>query len=292
MASELLQFLFSALTVGAIYALVALGFSIIYNVSGVINFAQGEFVMLGGMGTHWLLGAGLPLPLAAPAAIALTTVVGWLLYRLAIRPATGSAGIVALIIVTLGASMLLSGASLALIGKSQYTYEAFSGSTPIRVAGAALLPQTLWVLGTALFVLVVLAWFFGRTLHGKALLATSESRGAALLMGINADAMLGLGFALSAALGAVAGVIATPITMTSFDIGVMAGVKGFAAAALGGLGNPAGAVLGGLLVGLAESLTAGYLSSAYKDAVALALIILTFLFVPSGLLGRRGGERV
>lgn len=291
MNSELLQFLFAGLTVGAIYALVALGFSMIYNVSGVINFAQGDFVMLGGMGTYWCLQAGLPLPTAAAVTIAGTTATGYLVYLLAIKPAR-NAGIVALVIVTLGASILLSGLALALLGKSQYGYPAFSSTAAIAIGGAKLVPQALWILGTAVLVVAALGWFFTSTLRGKALLATAHNKGAAELMGINTNAMLGFSFAMSAALGAVAGVIATPITMTSFDSGVLLGVKGFAAAALGGLGNAPGAVVGGLLLGLAESLTAGYISSAYKDAVAFALIIATFLFVPNGILGRASRERV
>ena len=168
----------------------------------------------------------------------------------------------------------------------------FTGDTPIAIAGATILPQSLWVLGVTLAVVLALSWFFGRTLLGKAMLATSHNRLAAQLVGINVRMVLFLSFGLSAALGAVAGILIAPITTTSYDVGVMLGLKGFAAAMLGGMGSGVGAVVGGIALGITETMSAGYLSSAYKDAIAFVIILAVLFFMPSGLFGKRGGERV
>jgi branched-chain amino acid transport system permease protein len=291
MLGEFLQFLFSGLTVGAVYALVALGFTLIFNASHVVNFAQGEFVMLGGMTTVFLGYAGLPLLLAAPLAILTTALVGASLYKLAIAPARG-ATVVTLIIVTIGASIFLRGVAQLVFDKEFHRLPGFSGDDPILILGAALLPQSLWVLGFTLVTVVGLFLFFNRTTLGKAVLATSVNRLAAQLVGLNVDAILLLSFALSAAIGALGGILITPITLTSYDAGTMLALKGFAAAILGGFGSPFGAVLGGLIVGLAEALTAGYLSSAYKDAVGFLIILVVLFFMPRGLMGTASVERV
>jgi branched-chain amino acid transport system permease protein len=291
MSAQLLQYLLSGLTVGAIYALVALGFSIIYNASQVINFAQGEFVMIGGMATVSLVATGLPLPLAALLAVAVTTLVGLALEKFAVERVRG-ASVVTLIIITIGASILLRGLAGLVWDKNLHALPAFSGDRPIAIGGATLLPQSLWVVGVTLAVVAALWWFFNRTLHGKAMLATSHNRLAAQLVGISVRRVLLVSFGLSAALGALAGILIAPITFTAWDVGVMLGLKGFAAAILGGLGSGPGAVLGGLLLGLIEALSAGYVSSAYKDVIAFAIILVVLVLLPSGLLGRRSAERV
>ncbi len=291
MSAQLLQYLISGLTVGAIYALVALGFSIIFNASHVINFAQGEFVMIGGMAAASLVATGLPLPLAALLAVGVTTLVGLALEKFAVERARG-ASVVTLIIITIGASILLRGLAGLVWDKNLHALPAFSGDRPIPVGGATVLPQSLWVLGVAIVVLAALWWFFNRTLYGKAMLATSHNRLAAQLVGISVRRVLLAAFALAAALGALAGILIAPITFTAWDVGVMLGLKGFAAAILGGLGSGPGAVLGGLLLGLVESLSAGYVSSAYKDVIAFAIILVVLVLLPSGLLGQRAAERV
>ena len=291
MLSQTLQYLFSGLTNGAIYALSALGFSLIYNASGVINFAQGEFIMLGGVGAVLLTSAGVPLPLAILLAVLMVAVVGLLLEKLAIEPA-GDADVVSLIIITIGASIFLQGVAQVVFGKGQRALAPFTGDAPIVIAGASLLPQSLWMIGTGAVIVLVLAWFFGRTRLGKAMLATAHNRLAARLVGINTRHVLALSFVISAALGAIAGVVSAPITLTSYDVGIMVGLKGFVAATLGGLGSGVGAVVGGLILGLMEALAAGYISSAYKDAVPFALIILILFFMPRGLFGARVTERV
>lgn len=287
----LLQFLFSGLTVGAVYALVALGFTIIYNASDVVNFAQGEFVMLGGMITVFTFEAGLPLPLAAVVAILVTSAIGVALNKLAIEPARG-APVVSLIIITIGASIVIRGATQLIFDKQLHRFPSFSGDDPIHVLGATILPQSLWVIGGALTVFVGLWIFFTRTLTGKAVLATANNRVAAQLVGINTGWVMTLSFGLSAAIGAFAGVLVTPITLVGYDVGVALALKGFAAAMLGGMGNPKGALVGGLLLGCFEALTAGYLSSQYKEAVAFIVILAVLFVMPQGLFGSKSTERV
>ena len=291
MFAQFLQFLFSGITVGAAYALAALGFTIIYNTSSVINFAQGEFIMLGGMLSAVMLSAGVPLPIAIALAIIATGIVGLVLEKLVIEPAR-NAEVVTLIIITIGASLTLRGLVQVWLGKGNRALPAFSGETPINILGATLLPQSLWVLGVALVIVAVLGWFFTRTVLGKAMLATSYNKLAAQLVGINTKLILLLSFGLSAVLGAVGGIILAPITYTSYDIGIMLGIKGFVAAVLGGLGGGFGAVAGGLILGVAESMGAGYISSAYKDAVPFVLILLILFFRPGGLFGAKVSERV
>ena len=285
------QYLLSGITTGAIYALVALGFAVIYNASHVINFAQGEFVMIGGMASAAFFEAGLPLPFAVLLSIATATLVGLLLEKLAVEPAR-EASVVTLIIITIGASLLLRGLATLVWDKKIHRVPAFSGEDPILLGGASLLPQVLWVLGVSAVAVGLLTWFFRRTLTGKAIIAVSHNRLAARLMGISVRRVLAVSFALSAALGALAGVLIAPIAFTSWDVGVMLGLKGFAAAILGGLGSSAGAVLGGRAHGLVEAPGAGDRSSAYKDVFAFLIIIAALVFLPHGLLGRRAAERV
>jgi branched-chain amino acid transport system permease protein len=291
MFSQFLQFLFSGLTVGATYALAALGFTLIYNASNVINFAQGEFIMLGGMLSVFFLQAGLPMPVALMLAIMIPALVGMLVEKLAIEPARG-AEVVTLIIITIGASLVIRGLVQIWLGKGTHSFPAFSGDQPIHIAGATLLPQSLWVLGTTALVVVILWYFFNRTLAGKAILATSHNRLAAELVGINTQWVLLVSFAMSAALGAIGGILLTPITLTSYDVGIMLGLKGFVAAVVGGLGNGLGAVVGGLMVGIIEAMAAGYISSAYKDAIPFVLILFVLFFMPRGLFGAKDTERV
>ncbi len=291
MFSEFFQFTFSGITLGAIYALVALGFTLIYNASHVINFAQGEFLMIGGMGTVVLMDAGVPIYFAIPLAIAMAGVAGILLHRLAIAPAK-NADVVTLIIITIGASIFLRGLAQVFWGKEYHALPNFSAAESISLGGATLLTQSLWILGIAAVLVTALGLFFTRTALGKALLATSMNKDAASLMGIKTSAILMMAFGISAVIGAAAGVIVAPITLTSYDIGIMLGLKGFIAAAIGGLGSSTGAILGGLLLGLAEAYTAGYISSDYKDAVPFVIILAILFFLPNGLLGSRAVERV
>lgn len=294
MGDQWMQFVAAGLTSGAIYTLVALGFSIVHNASHAINFAQGEFVMIGGMAAVSLVAAGLPLAAAVLLAVAVAAVVGLVVEKLAIEPAqkTGRADVVTLIIITIGVALFLRGLAQVLWDKRVHVLPAFSGADPIAVFGATVMPQSLWVLGGTALAVVALGWFFSRTLYGKAMRATAFNPLAAKLMGIDTRGVMRVSFALAAMLGALGGVLTAPITFTSYDVGVMLGLKGFAAAMLGGLGSFGGAVAGGLMLGLLESLGAGFLSSAYKDAIAFVVILGVLFFMPGGLVGARRSERV
>lgn len=283
LGSQILQYIITGLTNGSIYAIIALGFTVIYNATGIINFAQGEFVMLGAMFAYTLQKAGLPLIPAIVLSVLIVTLVGCLLERLAIRPARG-ASILTLIIITIGASILIKGVAMLQWGKDAVPLRAFSGERPFIIMDAVVLPQSLWVIGVTVLIVLGLSLFFERTILGKAMRACAIDRSAAALVGISAETMSLYSFGLSALLGAVAGVVVSPMTMAKYDMGTMMGLKGFCAAILGGLGSGGGAVISGLVLGLLEALSAGLLpgrSSRYKDAVAF-LVLLIALFVRQG----------
>lgn len=289
--ADLLQFVMAGLAVGTVYGLVGLGFSVIYNATDVINFAQGEFVMLGGMAAVSLLGLGVPLPLAILIAILAVTIVGGLIEKVAIEPAAGSS-VITLIIITIGLSILLRGVAQAIWGTDFHAIPAFSGTEPIIVYGVRIVPQALWVLGVSAILVLLLWLFFSRSRVGTAMRALSDNRVAAQVVGIDVKTIVVLSFALSAAIGAAAGILTAPLTLTAYDVGTMLGLKGFSAAILGGMGNPFGAMLGGLMLGLIETFAAGYISSAYKDAAAFLVILAVLLVRPTGLFGAAAAQRV
>ena len=226
--SEILQYLFSGVTLGGIYALIALGFVTTYNVTGILNFAQGEFVMLGALLTVSLAGAGLPVPLAAILAILLVAAIGAVMERLAIYPAR-NASLVTVIIITIGVAIAIRGVALLVWGTNPYSLPAFTAGDSLKIMGAALAPQSLWVIGTALVVVSLLYLFFEKTYLGKAVKACVVNKLAAQLMGISPQFMSLLAVAISGALGAIAGIVVSPITMANYDMGLMLGLKGFVA---------------------------------------------------------------
>jgi branched-chain amino acid transport system permease protein len=290
--ADLIQFSFSGITMGVTYGLVAVGFNVVFNATGAVNFAQGEFAMLGGMlGAALLTGSGLPLPAVIVLTVLGVTAIGVLLERLAINPARG-ADILNLIIITIGASILIKGTVMVTLGKNAAGLPAFTGERPIWLLGAAILPQALWIMGVALAIMVGLHLFFARTLMGKAMQAVAIDREAARLVGIDVGRMVMLSFALGAATGAVAGIIVTPMTLTIYDAGTMLGLKGFAAAVAGGLGNTFGGIAGGLLLGLLEALGGGVIASELKDVLAFVLLLFLLFFRPRGLFGQAESERV
>jgi branched-chain amino acid transport system permease protein len=283
--SQLLQYVVTGVTVGSLYAMVAIGFNIIYNVTEVINLAQGEFVMLGGLVMVFVhVSLGVPLVLAFCLTVVLVTAVGILLDRLAIRPIRNPS-VLTLIIATIGASIVIKGVAMLIWGKDPFDLPAFSGRTPILLGGASIQPQYLWIIGFLIVVAIGLTFFFNKTIVGKAMNACADNPNAARLVGINVQHMVLLSFALSAAIGAVAGITMTPIALMEYDRGAMLAVKGFGAAILGGLGSFAGAICGGLILGLIESLGAGLLSSGYKDAYALIVLLAVLFLRPSGIMG-------
>ena len=284
--APLLQYLISGLTNGAIYALIALGFGIIYNSTTIINFAQGEMVMMGALCAISLYHVYPSLPVAFLGGVALVTMVGLLLERLALRPVRDQSPIV-LIIITVGAAVFFRGLAMMIWGKEAYSLPPFTGKEPLHFFSATIMPQNLWVLGLgALFVLLLEA-FFRFTLVGKAMRACAYNRQAARLVGIPVSRMVQLSFGVAAGLGAAGGILVAPLTLGIYDMGAMLGLKGFSAAILGGLGSILGGVLGGLLIGVAEALASGLISSGYRDAVAFLILLLVLFLRPQGLLGGR-----
>lgn len=281
--SQVLQYVLSGLVVGGIYALIGLGFVIVYSVTRVINFAQGEFVMLGALLMVTFGGQDLPLPLAFLLVLLAASGIGALLERVAIHPVR-NASVLTLIIITIGASIALRGAALLVWGTDPFALPPFSPGPPLQFGQAILVRQGLWVLAVALAIFVGLWAFFTRTYLGKALQACAINPRAARLMGIRVDRMSLLAFALAGGLGAAAGIVIAPITYATYDMGLMLGLKGFVAAVLGGLVSPPGAILGGFLLGILESLAAGLVSSGYKDAVAFVILIALCLAQVAGLL--------
>jgi branched-chain amino acid transport system permease protein len=287
---QIIQYIVYGITVGGIYALVALGFNIIYNATDVINFAQGEFVMLGAMVMIFLhTTLHLPLILAFFLSILIVTIVGVIFERLAINPAK-NAPVITLIIITIGASIFLRGLALIAWKDESIPVPAFSSGEPVFILGASITQQRFWVLGVAAVSVLAVQFFYKYTYMGKAMRATAINRTAARLMGINVRVMVLLSFALSAAVGAGAGMVIAPITFASYDMGAMLGLKGFCAAVLGGLGNSLGAVIGGLIIGVVENLAVGFAPSGYsgyKDAIAFIILLVILFIKPSGLLGSR-----
>jgi branched-chain amino acid transport system permease protein len=283
---------------GSIYALIALGFVVIHSVTGIINFAQGEFVMLGAMLCVTVYNSELPLlsPLSIPLKLVLaillavigTTLIGGIMERVAIYPAR-RAPVVALIIITIGATIAIRALALIVWGTRPYFVPAFSTlemeDITLRFGGLIVKAQSFWIWGTVAVVLGALAFFFERTIMGKALRACAINRKAARLMGINPSRMSLLAFSLAAALGAIGGMVMAPATRPMYDMGLMLGLKGFVAAIMGGLVSSPGAVVGGIVLGVAENIGAGVTSAGYKDIIVFAILILILLFRPQGFIG-------
>lgn len=288
---ELLQYLFTGITSGAIYAIIAVGYSMLYNSTELINFAQGEFVMIGGMSLMTFWGVlKIPLPFSILLAVAVTALCGLIFERLAIRTAKKDNHVV-LIIITVGASIFLRGAAMILWGKEPHSVAQFTSFPPINIGGAVIVFQSLWIIIAALIIAVALDFFYRRSLTGKAMTACAINMRAARLTGIPAGFMVLLAFVISSSTGAVAGSMIGPITMCSYDMGTVLGLKGFCAAMLGGLGSLWGSIAGGIILGILESLGAGYISSGVKDATAFLALLMILYFRPGGLFGKKDIKR-
>jgi len=289
--SDFLQFLFMGVQRGCIYAMVAMGFNIIYNSTGIINFAQGEFVVLGGLMMVTLtMASHLPMPVAFLLTAAFVMAVGVLMERTTINPVKNPS-VLRLVIITIAVSILIKGAAMLFWGKESHHMRHFSSEESIQIMGATILPQTLWIIGMLVVTVGVFVYFFNYTMTGKSMRACAINRDAARLAGINDRKMIMLSFALSAGIGAIAGIIITPVIQMDYARGALLGLKGFGAAVVGGLGNSFGAVAAGLLLGIIEAMAAGYISSHYMDAAALFILLIVLFVRPSGLFGNREAAR-
>lgn len=282
---QIFQYVITGLTLGCVYGLIAMGFNIIFNTTEIINFAQGEFVMLGGMLMVTLVSLlKLPVVLAFFMTIIIVASVGAALERIGIRPARKPT-VIGLMLIALGASIFIRGISMIIWGKNVYTFPPFSGDKPIFILNAVIHPQSLWVIGASLLIVISMTLFYKRTLLGKAMLACSINRTMAGLMGINVNLIIFLGFALSAAVGAASGILITPMAMTSYMGGLGWALKGFCAAVFGGMGNMIGGIIGGLILGVLENICAGLIYSGYKDAFSFVILLLLLYFRPTGIMG-------
>jgi branched-chain amino acid transport system permease protein len=252
---------------------------------GIVNFTQVDFVSLGGMLLYSaLFAAGLPMPAALLAAVAGVTVIGMAVEVLGVRPSRTDSHLV-LIFITIGLSIILRGIMKLIWGKDRMAVPPLTGELPVKLLGATILPQTLWIIALTAMAILLLVLFFRKTTLGLAMRAVAANETAARVVGLKVKWVKAASFALAGALGGLGGALVTPITTLAYDVGVLLGLKGFAAAILGGFGSFPGAILGGVILGLLESLSAGYLSSAYKDVVAFVVLLVVLFVRPRGLLG-------
>jgi len=284
--AQIVQYCLSGIAAGSVYAIVAIGFNIIYNTTGVINFAQGEFLIVGAM-TAISLNQIVPLPIAIVLAVVVTVLLGGLI-ELAFIRRVPNASVMRLIVITIGISIIVREAMLHIWDETVRSLPYFTGSemSTISILGAQISPQVLWVLGVSAVIVTALTLFFRFTLTGRAMRACADDRMAARLCGVNDRWMVTLSFMLSAGIGALAGCVISPVTQTQYDMGAPLAIKGFTVAILGGLGNSMAAVAAGLLLGLLEVFMVSQFQVAYKEAVSIVVLLLILVFRPSGLFAR------
>lgn len=284
-SAEFLQSIVNGIGVGLIYGLVGIGFCVIYNASGIVNFAQGVFVMLGGMVCQALLTeVGLPMIAAAALTIPLVAIAGMAMELAIVRPMMHrGATLFAIILATLAAQIMIERITLITLGDRPRTYAEFTPGGPLKIGDVAVGYQLFWILGCAALLVLLLWLFFTRTRTGRALRACSQNREAAQLLGIPVARMMLVAFALSAALGAVAGILVTPTQYTAYNVGTPFGVNGFIAAIIGGFGRAGGALAGGLLLGVLQALAIVVLGAGFKNVAALSVLLIVLLLFPNGL---------
>jgi branched-chain amino acid transport system permease protein len=285
MIESVWQYVLAGVVVGAIYALIAAGFVLIYQVTGLINFAQGEFAMIGAMTAASLAGAGMPTLSAAGIAVVAAAVTGALCYLLAIRPARAATG-VTLIFITLGLDVALRGLGLFVWGTNPLSLNAFTGGNAVTIFGGALPPQALWVLLTDALVFGALYLFFRHTYAGTAVRAAVANPPIASTFGIPLRTFAFWSFVVAAAIGGLGGVVIAPITSATFDMGLTFGLAGFVAAVLGGLESLPGALVGGFVLGIVTKVAGGLLSTGWEEGVGFLILVLVLVLRPQGLLGR------
>jgi len=276
-----LQLFFSGLNLGSIYTALGLGFFVVYSVTRVLNLAQGEFVMLGGMLVVTFYTKGIPLVPSILLAVVITSLAGAGIYRFIIFPARKFPGMTK-VFLTLGCAFIIQGIALHFWGWEFRSLAAFFDTPSIQICGATIFGQTPWVIGATLIMVAGLFVFFGHTIQGKALRACANEPLGARTVGISIERMALFSFALAAGIGAVVGALITPLTMTSYSMGLPLTAKGLLAAFVGGITRVEGVILGGLVYGMIESITAGLIPWGNHNVIALAILV-------GGLLIRRRG---
>jgi len=282
-----LQFLVTGAGTGCVYGLIAIGFCVIYNASGIVNFAQGAFVMLGGVVTYTLWHRlGWPLPLAALGSIAVAIALGIVTDRFVVRPLWHRrATMFVMILATLAVQIVVERLTLLGVGDGPMSLPPILDRGPIHLGPVVLDTQIAIVFVVSLILVGGLRVFFTRTATGRAMRACSIDRDAAALLGIPVSRLMALAFALSGAIGAIAGILVTPTQYTAYNLGVPFAISGFIAAILGGFGNPFGAFLGGIMLGVAQSLATVAFGAGTRNVFSLAILLIFLLLRPQGLLG-------
>jgi branched-chain amino acid transport system permease protein len=291
--SDLIQLLLSGVALGMIYALLAFGYNITFSTSRTINFAQGEFLMLGALtGLTINVTLGLPYVVAAVGAILVGSLLGVVLERVAIRPALRTGSTVSWILATVAFGIVARNVAERIWGTDDSRFPAPLGNEPLQLGGVRVLPQELLVIGVAALIMISIEVFRRRSIFGKAVTAVAADEDAAALMGINVPFVITFSFILSSAIAAVSGVLVAPLTLAGPTMGILLGTKAQAVAIIGGLQSGTGVIVGGLLLGLSEQLTARYFSTGYKDTPGFILLILILLIKPSGIFGKKSIKKV
>jgi branched-chain amino acid transport system permease protein len=281
------QQIISGIAMGGMYGLVALGFILIWNAAAVINFAQGEFCMVSGFLTlSFFVTWGWPFPAAVLMAILLTGILGVIVERFAIRPIRGADPATA-VIATIGVSIFLSNSAKFVWGSQPFYFPSIFGDKPIQFGRITLIPQNLWIIGIILTLVILLYLFFFKTITGKVMRAVAQDRETASLMGISINRIIGMIFGLSAILGGLAGILLAPVIYVASDIGLILVLKAFVGSVIGGFGSLPGALIGGIVIGVSENLSALYISSDYKDVIVFGVLIAILVFKPSGLFSKK-----
>jgi branched-chain amino acid transport system permease protein len=290
--TDFFQLVFSGLATGSIYALAALGFTLLWQASGTINFAQGEFVMLPGFFMLGFMALGAPLALSfALTCVSSALVLGWVFKRAVVDPLF-KFGIMPIVVATIGLAIAMRNGVRAGYSAEAHPFPSMFSDKLFQIAGINITLADLGTLFIALILVLAVQWFLARTLTGRAMQAVAQNTESASVLGINVPKMIVYTFVLNAVLASAAALLVMPTYLAKFDIGESLGTKAFFAAIIGGFNNSRGALVGGLIVGVAENLSAAYVSSTYKDAVALVLFMVVILFRPQGLLGKKIERKV
>lgn len=291
-----IQYLINGISLGSVYALIALGYTMVYGIAKMLNFAHGDVIMVGAFTTYTLCSTiGLPPVAGILAAIVLCTLLGMLIEKVAYKPLRKASSPLAVLITAIGVSYLLQNVALLIFGSNTKFFTSVVPISPVKLFDGQLLitGETLVTIIACVIIIVALLLFINKTKAGQAMLAVSEDKGAAQLMGINVNGTIALTFAIGSGLAAVAGVLlcSSYPSLTPYT-GSMPGIKAFVAAVFGGIGSIPGAFIGGILLGIIEIFGKAYISSQMADAIVFGVLIIVLLFKPTGLLGKNIQEKV
>ncbi len=291
---DFIKYLITGISLGSVYAIIALGYTMVYGIAKMLNFAHGDVIMVGGYMTFIFMNSmGIPAIVAVIGAMAVCTVLGMLIERVAYKPLREASSL-AVLITAIGVSYLLQNLALIIWGSTPKSFPSVVSIDPITLpAGITISGETIVTVGVSALIMIALTLFINKSKLGHAMQAVAEDKGAAQLMGINVNATISITFAIGSALAAVAGaLLCSSYPLLQPTTGAMPGIRAFVAAVFGGIGSIPGAMLGGVLLGVIESLTKAYISTELSDAVVFAMLIVVLLVKPTGLLGKKISEKV